>query len=302
MFEEKKQKEEFFEKGAFDKDRELKELMFLFIYVFFFGVFIPSFAGLFLLGFEMQEFVSAFTFYNAFLFSAIVIFAIKLVELGSKGKWADAIVHDPDQKPAIFGKFKTFKNLFRLIIASLIFFSILGLVCTLTTTDEVNTFFVPIPEYMKILPQQQIMPAGDLLLSTEPAAIAETMFFICIFSIISTIILNITKKRNRVWLISTFTAILISGTGGWILYHTLKYGGQEASLLAVLFFGFFGTLITLLSGSFIPWHIWHFTNNFFGRLAMLYANDVILIWSSVVLIFLVLITISFFLLKRKKQK
>lgn len=289
-------------KDTFDMKKEAKELMILWIYIFVFAIVIPSFAGLVLFGFELPEFVSSFTFYNALLTSAIVLTIIKMVEIMSKGKYANALVHDPEKAPAVFGKIKLFKKPLKLFVVCLAIFSVIGLISTIFSSPQISYFFAETPQFVTLFPQQQVTETGRLLLSAEPAALAETMFFVTIFSVISTIILNIRKKRDKVYSTLTFVICWLVGSIGWAVYHSLKYLARETSLLFTLLFGTIGSTMTLLSGSFIPWHVWHFANNFFKELASLgYGKDVILIWGGIAIFVFIGFLILFFLLRKKKE-
>jgi hypothetical protein len=175
----------------------------------------------------------------------------------------------------------------KLFLISAIIFTIIGLFSVST-----NTFFSSAPT------QQQFTTTGGVISAAEPAATSENLllFFIMNLALLGVYILA-TKYNwspETTTIISTI-AVIIFCVMFWIFYHSAKYGGQETAMLAVIIFAFFGSIITVVTRSFIPWHIWHFCNNLFLTLGTHYSTDSIMIVTVLAVILpLILITILVF--------
>ncbi len=194
-------------------------------------------------------------------------------------------IHNPEDSII---KSKWLQSIPNMLFASIIFFSIIGIVGT-----QANLFFADTPI------QQQITPIGKTLLGTYPGAGAETLIFFAI--LISGVVLNNMFQRrfkygDAVWAGINIGILPILGAIGWRGLHLLRYGDSQLSTLATLAFGYFGSLITMVTGSVIPWLIYHDENNIFVILNKLFDNTIIL-WVTIGV--LVGITIIYLVLKGK---
>ena len=91
-------------------------------------------------------------------------------------------------------------------------------------------------------------------------------------------------------------------------FHNIVYGASEAKAIATFLFGYLGSTLTLLSGSFIMWYIWHYLNNIFAKIAEIAPRNADVIFISI--LFLVLFTFFYLgmeiwawqIRKKKKEK
>ena len=86
-----------------------------------------------------------------------------------------------------------------------------------------------------------------------------------------------------------------------IVNHLIRYGDSQIALTTVAVFWGLGSLLTLISGSVIPFLIMHDTNNFFFKLKVLFSSDIILYSTIFILIILSIAWIYLFLIRKKKN-
>lgn len=278
------------------ENRELNETIVALIIMIVMAGIVTLTAGLTGGGFESAEFKSIFTFYAPILaFSVIGIFLLRLGEQNNSSKYF-AFIHDPEK--GFFENIGIVKNPYTLIGICLVIFTVIGLIGALT-----NTFFVATPQAFTI-PSQQISTASELLFGVEPSATTETALFLLImFGLMSlaklTLFKNIDFKKNKgMYFVAIFVLSLIIGLI-WMSYHSIRYGSIETSLLFTFFFGFFGALLTLSTGSIIPWWIWHFENNLFFQANRMFSDDRIIVFTILALVIIVVPIILISLLKKK---
>lgn len=89
----------------------------------------------------------------------------------------------------------------------------------------------------------------------------------------------------------------------WGGLHSIVYGNSDASFWATVIFGFLGSLITLLTGIFIFWLVWHIMNNAFVILSKIvtYKEDIFLVVGLILGFLLIIWIIVEFLLAKKKK-
>jgi len=111
-----------------------------------------------------------------------------------------------------------------------------------------------------------------------------------------------TQKLSKGWFLGMFLVggPLISMFFG-IINHLSRYGGQEIAMSSVAMFWFFGGLITVLTGSVIPFLIMHDVNNFFFKFSTLFGSEVVTFTTFTVLGMMVVLFLIF-LFKKPKIK
>jgi len=251
-------------------------------------------------------------FYFLFVIFAIVgylIFAIReLVIYGDEDPitsdkrrlFSTVVDHNPEEDGALFRLLKPLvpkftkwaKNPIRIFLFSLIVFSILGLFSATT-----GSFFSGIPQT-----QFQVTPTSETILASEPASTGENGVFVFI---IMSILLGFLQyglkkiipdnKTLRVIVFFTLALLIITPIVGvsWMGYHSLRYGNDEAKLFATFVFGTMGAFITVLFGSFIPFYVWHFTNNSFLKISTLISsNEQIAIWTIILISVILFLWVS----------
>lgn len=252
-----------------DKKHSILEGTITVIYGFL-VMFLTTMGLFFFRGIEEAELFEKATFYWTFLaISLITILSLAIMEylvstgFLSKDKfgWAKLYIWETDE--SILGsigleKFITVK---RVIHFSIILALLFGLLGTLT-----QTFFVSLPPY-----ELQVSETGQLILNTEPAALSETLTFVVLLSFIYGLGRWWFEKLKIYNVGSMFVLHLISVilmTVFWVAVHSARYGSTTAIGFTAIF-GFFGSFLTVLFGTPIPWYFWHVGNNVFLK-----ANEI----------------------------
>jgi hypothetical protein len=184
----------------------------------------------------------------------------------------------------IFKKFSQFKLLF----LSIIIFSILGLFMFVTQQASF-TGIKPLSE--QFTPTAEILYSSTLVPGSENLGLALVL-------LVTILSIRIFARRGN-WSSANFNIIVylivpITGAIYWIINHLLRYSGSETSLLTVFGFGFVMSLITVLTGSFIPAWILHMSNNLFYDMQRLFTRDSVIMLVGVVIIALIIIYIFIF--------
>ena len=260
---------------------ELYEIFGIGIWAFVVGIILTQFSILALEGASITNILTKNAFYTAPLVGGIlVILFLKIVELiQGKKQTINAVVHDPTQgllKNFHIGNFYPLKNIFTTVLTGMIIFIPFGLVGVVN-----NTWFgVGIPSVI-----QQATPGAKLIDSIEPATSSESFIFLTIMSLFNSLIfyLSIRFKWNKTlqWVLLLIPGFFLFGFLG-LNYHKLVYGGQELALLFVFFFWGLGALITFATQSIILFYEWHYFNNLFLAMNILFANDIVIIYTGII--------------------
>ena len=280
------------------ENKELTETIVALTIFLIFGGLLTLTAGLTGHGFESTEFKSIFAFYAPILaFSLLGIFLLRIGAQNTPGKFF-AFIHDPDK--GVFEKTSFIENPWTLFVISLVIFTLLGLANALS-----NTFFVATPQAWAV-PAQQISQTSQLLFGIEPAASTETalfilMIFLAITLLKNTLLKNIDFNKNKGAYIAMSVILSILVGLLWGSYHSIRYGNQEASFLFTVAFGFIGTILTLFTGSIIPWYVWHFCNNLFYQANLMFSDDRIIVFTVLGLVIIVIPILLISIFKRKKK-
>jgi hypothetical protein len=191
------------------------------------------------------------------------------------------------------------KSIPRMIILGIIIFSIVGIFQSFNP----NLQIAGLPKVQL----QQVTVASEVLFSAEPPAWSETgtmLFVLCLLSGINAWFC----ARFRLGK-GTFFAIqllLVCPMVGlfWMGFHNIAYGNQEAKLFATFIFGWIGSTITVLFGTFLLWYIWHFNNNIFAKLSEVapFKEDIALIAGvSIIVLFFIWMGIEYFRKVRRRN-
>ena len=110
------------------------------------------------------------------------------------------------------------------------------------------------------------------------------------------------KKNINKWsfvIVAILLSVLVFGTYG-IINHMMRYGTSDIAKVNVIMFWSLGGLITVLTGSFIPFWVMHGNNNLFYDLAVKnFANDAVRNWAiGVVIVFIIIFILLY--VRRKK--
>jgi len=174
-------------------------------------------------------------------------------------------------------------NPLRVLVASVILFGIYGML--LIANPQVAVSGVP------QLALQQFTPTSEVVFSAFVPAFAENGLLMFLFMLLMGIVAYLNSKFK--WGIYVFFSLgfLVCIFMGliWGGFHTLVYENNETSLIGTIIFGFAGSLITMLLGIFIPWAVWHISNNAFVTLSKLATikSDVIIVTGIILFVILV---------------
>lgn len=230
----------------------------LIMFLLFLMIVPPLLLGLGAGGFSVREVFDQWSFYvgpGGLLL--VVCFIAVVVQLWIKegdNKYGNGISLASNGEPPAIPFFKRFTTL-QLILYSLILFSFLGLIGQLTE----QTAFTGVGSL-----EQSFTPGQALLFSTFLIVIAENAGIMALFAII--IVTSRYFARKFDWSKATYLGVVAlstlstSGLYG-LINHKLRYGFNEISLFKVFMFWEVGGIITLLSGSGIPFLILHGVNN-----------------------------------------
>jgi len=214
---------------------------------------------------------------SGIIFTAALI-AIALKRPKDKIHYFTAIIHDPEN--GLFGKY--LKSTGKLILISLIVFTLLGMFGVATNT------FAGAPEY-------QVTETAQIGLASEPAAWSETMLItflivfqggIFLYGMVK--IFGFQLNKNSM-LASLMIAALLVGFLEFPAYHTLRYGEQEQNLFAVMMLGGGCSILTVATFSIVPCEIWHAEQNAFKKINDLFSNEIGYLIGIIFIIFLILL-------------
>jgi len=195
------------------------------------------------------------------------------------------------------------RSILRIFVVSTLMFGLLGIFQI--SNPSLNVVGVPVQEL------QQITVGSDIIFGSVIPAFSENgMFLIILFflaGIIGYFTAKMKDKKTAKLIFFLVCFLLLAPLMGffWMSFHNIVYGNSDASLHAAFMFGTIGTWITILTGTFVPWLMWHFFNNLFIKLlsAIAVTEDIVFISIvSWIALFLFWITIEFFLYRSKKRK
>ena len=253
----------------------------------------PTFLALTLFGgLESQEFLlKNITYYGLGVLGLIGFtwLYIRYITKRSDADFGYAIIHNPKESIIYKEISPTQKTLsilrFRnILISGLIIFSVLGFFSVLT-----NTFFWQIPPI-----EQQFTETGKLIGATEPASTSETiidLFLLCLLLSTSKWLQHKFKASDVFYYVSLIPIAVILGL--WrVAYHSFRYGGSEASLLAVFLPAFAMTFVIVILGSVLWYFIWHDLNNLILGAKELFAKEAVVTVMIVAISIVLVIYIS----------
>lgn len=241
-------------------------------------------------GFDTDAILQQQSFYLAggiFLIAIICGFIIEFVIRKGDERYGSSVLFSSiGEKPAM-PIFKGYSQL-KLLFLSVIIFSILGMIMFVTKQASF-TGIKPLSE--------QFTPQAELLYSSLLIPVSENLGLALVL-LTSIIIVRVFARKNN-WsstnfIITTFIVGLLAGSVYWVINHLLRYAGSETNLLTVFGFGFVMSLLTLLTGSFIPAWILHTSNNLFFDMQRLFTRDSVIMLVGLVIVVLIVIYILIF--------
>lgn len=194
--------------------------------------------------------------------------------------------------------FQWLKNPMRVLWYSILFFGLFGLLVIFQPQLAVTSGGQ--------VALQQVTAGTEVSFNALVPSIAENGTLFAILSLFMGLVafLVAKSKTRNIWAYFTggfFVSILMGLI--WMSFHFIAKGNSEAGLIGTFIFGFAGSFITIITGIFIPWVIWHFMNN--GSLSLLdvvNSNENLKLVATLVWIVLVVLTIIVGVQKKKNKK
>ena len=312
-------------------ENEYKEITFFIIFGLVMAILLPIFLGFALKGFEESfvagrplEFgdilVTYMIYYIMILVGLIGLPILKIREMlltkrgenvarqSNPSMFSVAYLHDPEVDGLLYQLFRYFglkgkKNpmkwslsILRVFIISTLIFAGVGVLQIMTGTQSTAIPQIPF----------QMTETMEVLFTAEPPAFAETTMMLFVFSLLMGLVAFINSKFKLpifvFWVIGILIVCPFIGIS-WMSFHSIVYGNSDASLFATFLFGWIGSTLTLLFGTFILWYSWHFWNNVFAKLnEIVPQNEDVIFISIVFLVILAILWISVEVMLRKYKK
>lgn len=258
-----------------------------------FAIFLGSGKG----GFNITNILTQFGFYGwPFVIGVFVIFIIYVLETiylkdGDKEYGNYIFFNSPGEGPSLLTS--RFKNPIKLFLFCLIVFSLLGLVATFYK----QTYFG-----VGTLEQQFTQVDGILynwFLVVTSENVQAFMFGIAGIFFLRMLARKYDWGKINFLVLSAIIFILLFTIFG-VVNHQLRYSGQEQNILKVAAFWSFGGLISVISGSFIPFYVMHGINNTYVDINTLFTNEILAVYVVGICIFLSIIYYLLFIRRRIK--
>lgn len=277
------------------KKKILREFMLL-MFVCFIAFLLSQTIGLAFSGFESAHVLQQFSFYvvgivGAFIIAIGVVLQI-IITKRDNIYGSSTLFNSPGETPSIPIPF--FKRTFLLFLFFLIFFLILGVFFLRTQQTAFTGFIIPL--------EQQFTPTQSILFTATLIPGSENLMFAALLLIAFLVISFYARKYNwdkGVFIIITWFSLTILGTIYGIANHLLRYSGSDIDIFRVAGFWFLGSILTLSTGSFIPFWVAHIVNNLIFDLKEYLSSDIITIW---VIGIIILLSVLFLYLVFKKPK
>lgn len=284
------------EKVNDDKARILRYCILGFLLIMFM-ILIPQLIGLGKAGFDSSGILKQFFFYVGpglgFLIGIFFIFVIEiLTKKGDKDYGSSLSFNDPAEQPAL--PVPLFKHWAKLTLISIIICCGIGLYSLFA-----NQQFFGIGTL-----EQQFTLTDSVIYNSSLIPAAENLGAAFFWALIFFFWRNFCRKRNvPKWsfvLVTVILAILVFMTYG-VINHQLRYQFDEVAIQNVMIIWGVGGVITVMTGSFIPFWVLHTVNNIFVDLHASFASDIIRNWTIGVVIILVVAYILLFV-RRKPNR
>jgi hypothetical protein len=312
-------------------EHEYKEVTFYVIFGITMSILLPIFLGFVLKGFEESfivgrplafgDFLVTYIIYYVMILAGIIglpVLKIREMMLTKRGEnvakqsrpsmFAVAYLHDPEVDGALYNLFSAFGlkgkrnpmkfslSMMRMFVIGTLIFGTLGLMQTFTSVQATG-----IPQI-----NFQVTETMKVLFTAEPPSFAETTLMIFLLSLLMGVNAFVVSKLKLpvavYWLIALMLICPLIGLG-WMGFHNIVYGNSEVALFTTFIFGWLGSTLTVLFGTFILWYTWHFWNNVFAKIRELLPNNEDVIFVSIVgIVLLLFIWIGIELAMRKYKK
>ena len=223
-------------------------------------------------------------YYVGVAFAVILIVSYFYQRSSSKGdeKYGDGIAFSSLGEKPHMKFFKRFTTP-QITLLCLILFGILGLINITTVGQKTYTG-------VGALEVQQFTPVDSMLYSATLIPGAENLGSAAFISLLIVFLGILARKKKFSY--GTYSALLfvivVFGTALFgIGNHLLRYRSSEIALITVGFFWGLGGLLTVATGSFVPFWIMHIMNNLFYDMSRLFTTEQIFIYTVIGLAILI---------------
>ena len=261
------------------------------------GVFMTQSIGLFKGGLSesarWQYFIYYIIFPSAALVGIISLFIMELVIIKGDNLYGNSLAFNDSGSDIHLSKYFDFmKSPFKLFFISIILFGILGIYISVSEQSFIGVGSLP----------QQFTATDNLIFSTLLVTISENLGVAFWFALTIFGLRWAARKYN--WsrggfIFSLYISSLITFLIYGLVNHFSRYGGSDISLQSVGMFWILGGILTMITGSFIPFWVAHMSNNFFLDLRQILSNEQII---TFVIIFEIILIIIFAFIQLKSRK
>lgn len=313
---------------------EVKEIIIYLFIGLFLCIVLPYFAGFVLRGFEenlqgqafnIGTYLGQFIIYIPLIILSLflIIFPIARLAAGDrkdhpatrkKPNWLTvfsvSLIHSPEENGLFYRAFHSQGNrgkdnpmrwslpFWRNLVLAFLIFGLLGIVQVIKPQIAISG----VPQTA-----QQITAISDVLFGAGVPSFAENGWLYFTFFLGLGIIAYFNSKLKGSLITYYIFGILLCFVMGalWMGYHRLVYGSSEAALFATYIFGTAGSFLTLATGTFIYWLVWHLMNNLILKILpyVEMKEDLILILAVCWFVLLIsYISAEIYLRNRRKEK
>lgn len=243
---------------------------------------IPILYGFAFQGFDNKEVVNELFFIVAFSLTGAVMltfsyFVNNSIDTGDIEFGESVFFAAPGEFPSI-GLFKKF-TIPQLFLLSLIIIWFIGLIAQFGVEQGA---FLGVLEFDVPTVQQQFTQTQSFFYNIMAIPAAENLFLVGLAAFILTIFRIAVAKYDLAdknsYKIFGYVLYVVSYIILWVAWHNLRYGGSDRALTAIGLFGGVGGIITVGTGSFMPFWVLHIVNNFFIGLKIISDNAIVLLW------------------------
>lgn len=266
--------------------RDALHLAILYIFFALFTGVIPVYLGTAGEAFTIRIFFDKFLFQPLLGILGLVMITTPL-KIGEHTFWKGKvlpIVHDPERNK-LFYQLSWFRSQWKLALL----FLLLTLVWAFTNR------LIGFEEILGATPviEEQFTKSTEVLFKVFPASVSETIFMIGLISLFQSLIFwKFGKSKGWFWFFMVLGVVIFTILG--LIYHDLAYS-EEKDRRAVGFFWAAGYILTVVFQSWIPFTMYHITNNLAVAVKEVYkTNETLAIWfvlSGIVLILAIVLTI-----------
>jgi len=321
--------------------REVQEIILYIFILVFFGLIMPLTIGFSFHGFSeslesglinISDYLGTFLIYLFFLVVSLFVIIFPIASLMSikKGEhpatqpnpswfriFTVSYIFNPEDgtlaqisKALGFERERNFmrwsKNILRVFVIGILIFGAYGILQT--TNPNFNVVGVPSGQPLA----QQITVGGDIIFGSAIPSLAENGVLLFVFFLLlgvdAYLCSRFIKDKKLALLVFFMVGFLVVSpvlATGWMSYHSWIYSNSSASLQATWIFGYLGSALTLLFGSFVFFLLFHFFNNLFIKLVEVITlkEDIIFITAiSLGILFLLWITVEYLFYRHRKKK